>query len=208
MELDDFRRQWQQQPAPAQVTPDAYALQNLLTQRAGGAVTQMLRNARTELVATVVFLGLSVAGLLALGLPGLRGFWILLLASLLLVGYDYYHKRRVLLGLGTMPATAALHDHLQRQLRRLRELMKLYYCFTMATLVVTGSFLLYSAYANVPQLFQGDAATIRQRGVWLGLTVLVSWFSTHWITRWTLQNQYGQHLDRLEAAWRELQEPV
>ncbi|GAA4018406.1 hypothetical protein GCM10022408_35220 [Hymenobacter fastidiosus] len=203
MELDDLRRQWQQQPAPDSAAPDEAALRALLTQPSTSPVARMLRNARQEIISTVLILALTMVGLQFVHLPWMRPFGLLLLTASVLMGYYYYHKLRVLQRLGT--TTTALRGHLEQQLQSLRSLLRLYYHFTMGTLVLMGSFLLYSTYIHLPQLFHGDARTLWQRGLWLGLTALISWLITGWITRWHLQRQYGRHLDRLESQLRELE---
>ena len=206
MELDDFRRQWQQQPAPVRPAPDEATLRALLTQPSTSPVARMLRNARQEIISTVVMMALTMAVLLSISLPWLRPLGFLLLTSSVLMGLYYYRKLRVLHRLGT--AGGALRGQVQRQLQSLRSLLRLYYQLTMATLVIMGSFLLYSAYAHLPQLLRGDAGTLWRRGLWLGLTALIAGLVVHWITRYHLQSQYGRHLDQLEAALHELEEPA
>ncbi|SHJ08127.1 hypothetical protein SAMN02745146_2223 [Hymenobacter daecheongensis DSM 21074] len=204
MELDDFRRQWQQQPAPGGAPHNEDALRALLAQCSGTPVARMLHNARTEIIATAVSLGIGATLVLLVGIQRLQPFGLLLLGTAVLTGYDYYHKRRLLRELPA--ATGGLRSHIARQLQSLRGVLRLNYRFTMATLLITIGFLLTFAYTQLPQLFLGDARTLGQRGLWLVLTVLASGLITHWLIRWTLQQQYGRHLDQLETALRELEE--
>lgn len=200
MELDDFRESWKQS-TPDGAGPGEAALQTLLAQGSTGPVARMLRNARRESVTTAFSLGLSTVGLL--WASWLQPFWLLLLANSLVMGCYYYQKIRVLRRLGT--STGAFRSHLERQLLSLRSLLRLNYSFTMLTLLVTLSFLLYWVYTHAPQLFQGDPRTLWQRGVWLVLTVTITCILVHWITRYHLRHLYGQHLDRLEGYLHELQ---
>ncbi|RYU76700.1 hypothetical protein [Hymenobacter persicinus] len=204
MDLHDFRRQWQQQPTPAGCAADEAALRALLTESPTSPVTRMLRNARHEIIWTIITVGLTLAGLLFVGLPWIRPLGVLLLTSAVLMGYYYYHKLRALSRLGT--TDGPLRGQVARQLRTLRRLLRLYYRLTMATLVVMGSFLLFSAYTHLPHLFRGDARTLWQQSLWLALTALVTGLLVHWLTRYHLQHQYGRHLDRLEGVLRELEE--
>ena len=201
MEFDELRRQWQQ-PATDTALPDYEVLSVWLNQQSGSPVAQMMRNAKQEIIWTAIMLGISAAILLLVRLPLLHPLWLLLLASVAQISYDYYHKLRILRQLSH--PESPLRSYLRAQLRHLRRLLRGYYRFTMATLVVMVICLFYFTYTRLPQLFQGGAQVLGPRALWLMLTLLASWFITSWITRWHLQHGYGQHLDRLEATLREL----
>lgn len=208
MELDDFRRQWQQTAdvaAPATPDLDAAHLQALLRKRPG-LVEQMRRNARRELITTtalilIVSLRLINPDSLLIIMQG---------ALLLLMGagqlYYYYYKLGVLRRMATVEGN--VQYHLRRMCQELRRLLRFFYRVTL----VTGPFvlLLWFCYDLGRELVRPTgadwahlgrlAAILTGSGLLLQLLVIR-------VTRWHMQRLYGRHLDQLEAALRELEAP-
>ncbi|MCC2547883.1 hypothetical protein LJY25_15645 [Hymenobacter sp. BT175] len=204
MELDDLRRQWQQPAAtPPPLSPGQ--LDGLLSRRSGGLVEKMRTNARLET-------GLTV--LLAVGMP--FGFWradtalhkleagFLFLVALGMLGY-YYRKLNTLRQMAETGGN--VRSNLQRLCAGLRDLLRFYYRLTLAS--GPASLLLMYGYMVGKELARPEGPRSKllliTGGVLLVLGLLLQWAVIHG-TRWYLQQLYGRHLDRLEAALQELGE--
>ena len=205
MELDDLRRHWQQPEAAAPPLATA-ALNRLLAQRSGGLIETMRRNARWETafsaltaVAAPLLLPLADTYLLRVALVAL------LLLALVLLGY-YYRKLRLLRQL-TQP-DADVRAHLHRLLAGLRRLLRFNYRLTLAvgpaSLLVAYEVALGQEMTRPGGFRVGFALAL---GAVLLVLGLVLWRVVAYATRRYLQRLYGQHLDRLEASLRELDEP-
>lgn len=211
MELDDLRRQWQQPEPAAAAALTVAELDALLIRQRGGPVEKMRRNARWE-AAGVILLAVFTAGILPF-VPelGLLPHLMLLLALVLL--YYYY---RVLGVLHQMTSTAgSVRNHLARLCAGLRQLLRFNYGLTLAmvpiTLLVTLGLPMGQGLARISQEMMRHQPVHWGRlpllaGILLGAGGLV-WVLVIPVTRWQLQRLYGQHLDRLEASLRELDEP-
>ena len=200
MNIDLLSSQWQQQaPAlPPQSGPDA--LRTLLTGRAQTPVAQMRRNVWREIGGTAVFvLLLAVVGLRLGYLPHLG---VLLPVVVLYGTLAYLHWRTLRVLRELRGATNTLGGHIAGQLRQLRQLMRLYHASTMlTTLVLVGLVSYVTIWQVLPRI--SPAATGRFL-TWYVLTAAVTYGITHWISRYHLQQAYGQHLDRLETVLHEL----
>ena len=200
MELDDLRRQWQQQPADSPAPLDAGALTQLLAQRSGSIVAQLLRNAQLERAANYLLSAFALLGMLLLSAPWLR-IYCGLLALVGLVCIYYFHRKMGVLRQISTP-TGDLKAHLKRLVNGLRSLIRFYYWFTLATIPLTGLTIILLAYFKL----LGSVTPIKAL-VLAGVELVVLYWPVSRATTWGLQRLYGQHLDRLEASLAELDEP-
>lgn len=204
MELDDLRRQWQQ-PDPAALPPVSPAhLEGLLLRNSGSLVEKMRRNTWSEALLTL---------LIVVGIPFYTwNTWgqalhttmagvMLLLSAILLVNY----YRQLVLLRRMAQAEAQVRTHLGTLCAGLRQLLHFYYRLTMAsgplTLLLLLGFLVGKELARPGDFRWPLIAGLAAAFVGLGAVVQVG---VGRLTRWYLQRLYGQHLDRLEASLREL----
>ncbi|TGE25599.1 hypothetical protein E5K00_10540 [Hymenobacter aquaticus] len=204
MELDDLRRRWQQ-PTPG--TPPALpepALHELLSRQSGTLVARMRRNARAELAFTVLMM-LGLGGFLLYADKAfyqMYAVFMLLLSAAML--YYYYHKLGLLRQMDSVEGN--VQGHLQRLTANLRRLLSYYYRLTLfsgpwALLLLLG-FQVGQELAR-PEPFRWTRMGITA-GAYLVLGAVLQVLAVYG-TRWYMQRLYGQHLDRLEAALRELE---
>lgn len=209
MDLDNFRRQWQQgQPSE---TLDAAALSQLLTRRSTSPVAKMLRNAWLEsgfnVLCFLIFGSVLTAPAATQSTLGLaRSISAAMLMLCVVAGYYYYHKVQVLRQL--RQANGPLRDHVARQLRTLRQLMHLYNLGTLWS--IPAVFLIVLGFLGV-QLSQKLAGQklLLSLVITTGIVLVVggaTFLLMRQTMRWYLQRLYGQYLDRLEAALHELGE--
>jgi hypothetical protein len=207
MELDDLRRQWQQ-PAPADTPPvSAAELGGMLAHNAGGLVEQMRRNTWYEtgftllMVAAVPFYAWYNWGE---ALQMLLASSMLLVAAILFV--NYYQQLQLLRRMGQ--PEIQVRAHLAALCAGLRQRLHFYYRLTIATvpymLLMLWGFHLGKELAH-PGAFHWKFILLLA-AAYLGLGAIVQ-LAVVYATRWYLQRLYGQHLDRLEANLRELDEP-
>ncbi len=202
MDFDLLSRRWQQQTPPPAAPPSPNDLRALLAGRAHTPVAQMRRNVWVEIGGTLFF-GL----VLLLVLRRWQAPRLGLLVALLLpfyggVAYCYFRTLRVLGRL--REATGALASHVAKQLQQVRQLVRLYH---WATMLATGVLLSLVGYAAIRYVLPGVPAAGQARFLtWFVLTALVTFGFTYWLSRYHLQNYYGQHLDRLETVLGELRD--
>ncbi|UOQ74446.1 hypothetical protein [Hymenobacter cellulosilyticus] len=203
MELDDLRRRWQQPEPSAPAALPGPALQELLSRQSGSLVARMRRNARAELTFTVLLM-LVMAGFL---LQAKQAFYQMYTVFMLLLGaatlYYFYRKLRILRRMDCVEGD--VQGHLQRLAASLRQLLAFYYRLTL----FTGPWALLMALGfNVGrELARAEPFRWGRLGIMAGFVLV---FGTLlqvvavYVTRWYMQRLYGQHLDRLEAALRDL----
>jgi hypothetical protein len=205
MELDDFRRQWKQPAADSSVgSLSAATLAQLLAGNSSNPVGRMQRNARVEMALTAGLMLLPFV-FMQLGKP-VTVFWTVLLVLLGLGQlYYYYYKLGVLRRMATVEGN--VRDHLRKLCLELRRLLRFLYRVTLVTgpvtlLLLFGSFVFQELArpggVRVPLL-----AILAGVGLGLGFVLQLALIRG---TRSYLQRLYGQHLDRLESALRELDE--
>jgi uncharacterized membrane protein len=201
MELDDLRRQWRQpEPVTGPATLSTAELRQLLARQSDGIVAQLRRNARLETSINYALLGIS---LLVAGLAPVL--WVRLFGGLLaliaLVCIFYFHRKLKLLRSMSDPA-GDLRAHLLRLTSGLRTLIRFYYRFTLAMLPVACLLMGFMALSTT-------TSVVTPAKIWLIaglLTVMcvVIYLPTAHTTKRYLHWLYGQHLDRLDAQLREL----
>ena len=210
MELDDLRTSWKQpQPAEELAALNDAALRQLLTRGSGSPIARMHRNAWLE----IWFVLVCLVGCIGVLISSHDNFYLLPTAWLglicLLSGLYYRRKLAVLRSLDQV-AGGAVREHMGQQLQSLRSLVELYFRATMwsvpASLIIS---LLFMGARMVERFAEPRLTT----GLWLlgmayGLLGVLVYVLMRRATRWYLQRLYGQHLDRLEASLRELDEPA
>ncbi|UYZ65165.1 hypothetical protein [Hymenobacter weizhouensis] len=205
MELDDLRRRWQQS-APSEPILDDKTVRLLLARRSGSPVAKMRRNVWLEIGIAVAFVLLAASALREVKDGHTQAMLVWMLIMCLLSGFYFRRKLAVLRSLND--SAGALREHVARQLSSLRGLVQLYYRATMWSLPITFGIGLFFIGSKLAQELSGQKLL-------LGLGILVAfyafvgllgYFFMRWFTRWYLQKLYGQHLDRLEALLKELEE--
>ncbi|MCB2379747.1 hypothetical protein LGH70_19280 [Hymenobacter sp. BT635] len=204
MELDDLRRHWQQ-PEPQPTALPEPALQELLSRQSGSLVASMRRNARAELTFTV----LVMLGLGYFLLQPQKGFYQMYAVFMLLLSvatlYYFYRKLRLLRQMDCVEDN--VQGHLQHLTASLRQLLAFYYRLTLlsgplALLLLLG----YDVGRELarPEAFRWNLMGLKAAAflVFGAVLQVVAVYGT----RWYMQRLYGQHLDRLEAASRDLEE--
>lgn len=198
MELDDLRGQWQQRTAAA----DAAVL-FAVPKEQPGLIEKMRRNAQWELALTIVIaFGLPI--FIALTKIPIYRLWaavMLLLAGIMLF---YYYQKLVTLG-RMLRVDGSVQGHLQVLCGGLRALLLFYHRLTLATgptmlLLLLGYYVGRELARATPFRWGrigGMTLFVLIFGLLLQLVVIYG-------TRWYLQRLYGQHLDHLETALREL----
>ena len=211
MELDEFRRRWQQTPPTADLTETS--LKQLLKHRSTSLVEKMRRNARLEAGLTVLVIMLLPAYIVytdivyADKLPlQLWGKFMLVLA----VGMLYYYYLKLGLLQRMAHAETQVRQHLSQLCAGLRQLLRFYYRLTLATgpfvLLMGLCFAVSKEYAH-SRLTPGYVVDWEALGIMAAVMLVggaLLQVGTVYGTRWYLQRLYGQHLDRLEASLREL----
>ena len=203
MELDDLRRQWQQ-PALALSPLNQADLGRLLAQHPAGLVEKMRRNARLE-IAFVALMAVAMPFIIMLANNFLERALVVSLFLLALVLLRYYYRKLLLLRQLTQPDGHVL-GNLRRLCTGLRSLLRFNYSLTLA--LVPASLLLVYEHLIVNEMNRPGGFRLM---VLLGAcaALLAVGAGLYWaaarMMRWSLQHLYGQHLDRLEASWRELE---
>ncbi|GAA4373122.1 hypothetical protein [Hymenobacter koreensis] len=208
MELDDLRRNWKL-AATAGNSADSFdstALTKLLAQGDASPNSKMRRNARLETSFTVLCLLASLAGLFFVEDTGRRVMllWIMLLCVVSLLSY---HRRMTGL-LETEYADGNVREYVTQQVANIRRLIEQSVQSVLRTVPVS---------LGIGMFFSGSRLLTNYSGrlLWTQLALLVAgygviWALTHFLlgrlARATLQDLYGQHLDRLEGYLRELQD--
>lgn len=206
MELDDFRRSWQQAaPAETRAALDAAALERLLTRRSDSPVAKMRRNVWLEIGFAVVCLVGAGIGLLQVPAGYFQVLLVWLVLICLLSGFYYRRKLAVLTRLSD--TTGAVREQVARQLSSLRGLVRLYFLATMWSLPVSLAIGPVFIVGELMEFLTGRKLLLAlgALAVFYLLVGAVGFFAIRWFTRWYLQRLYGQHLDHLETALRELQ---
>lgn len=208
MELDDFRRSWQQAASSDTSAPlDSGAVARLLKQSSRSTVAEMLRNAWLEVVFTILFLAIGIYGWLQaekLENQVMMGWWILLCV----VSIGSYHRHLITRLRGIKDAGAAVHDQLTQQLQQVREVLHQSYRSSMWSLPISLGVPMGFTLVKLAQ----EMAVNKKMVLIFWLTVVfyvvlsyVAFLGMRWFAKHYLQQQYGQHLDRLEGLLRELE---
>ena len=201
MQLEDLRQSWLNPPgklAPISTTQ----LHKLLASRPG-LVDKMRRNARWETAFAALFTstGPIVWTINTALLYKVYGGIILLLG----IGMLYYYYRMFAVLNQMRLVEGNVRGHLQQMAAGMRALLSFYYRLTLVVsplmmLFNFGFFLSLELALPAPLRWQ---VLLKMAGVSVVAALLMQVFAVY-VTRWFMQRLYGQHLDRLEANLREL----
>jgi hypothetical protein len=201
MELDDLRRHWRQpEPASEPAALSTAELRQVLARQSDDILAKLRRNAKVEMAINYALLPLSLA------MAGLASalwvrLWGGLLALLALVCIFYFHRKLGLLRHMSDPA-GNLRAYLLRLTTGLRALIRFYYRLTLAMLPLTC--LLMGVMTLTTTTKAVTPTKIWIIGALLAVLCVVIYLPTAHTTKRYLHWLYGQHLDRLEAQLREL----
>jgi hypothetical protein len=201
MELNDLRRQWQQAASaaePAILHPAE--LRQLLARQSDSIVAKLRRNAQVEMAINYALLPISLAITWLMPVLWLR-LWGSLLGLVALVCIFHFHRKLGLLRRMSDP-TSDLRGHLRHLTIGLRSLIHFYYRFTLAMVPLVC--LLMGIMALTTTTKAVTPTKIWGVGALLALLCVVIYLPTAHTTKRYLHWLYGQHLDRLEAQLREL----
>jgi hypothetical protein len=201
MELDDLRRQWRQPgPASEPATLSTAELRQVLARQSDDVLAKLRRNAKVEMAINYALLPLSL-GVAWLAPVLWVQLWGGLLALIALVCIFYFHRKLGLLRRMSDPA-GNLRAYLLRLTTGLRALIQFYYRFTLAMLPLAC--LLMGVIALTTTKKAVTPTKIWIIGAVLAGLCAVIYLPTAHTTKRYLHWLYGQHLDRLEAQLREL----
>ncbi|MCI1188928.1 hypothetical protein MON38_16010 [Hymenobacter sp. DH14] len=181
-------------------------MRSMLAHNAGGLVEKMRRNTWYEVVFT---LGIVVVVPFYAWHSWGKAMELMLAASMLLVSsillINYYQQLQLLRRMGQ--PDIQVRAHLVALCAGLRQRLRFYYRFTLATLpymlLMLWAFHVGKELAHPGAFHWKFILVLAAAYVVLGAIVQVAII---YLTRWYLQRLYGQHLDRFEANLRELDE--
>jgi len=201
MELDDLRRHWRQPgPASEPATLSTAELRRVLARQSDDVLAKLRRNAKVEMAINYALLPLSLGMAWLAPVLWVR-LWGGLLALIALVCIFYFHRKLGLLRHMSDPA-GDLRAYLLRLTTGLRALIRFYYRLTLAMLPLTC--LLMGVMALTTTTKAATPTKIWVIGAVLAVLCAVIYLPTAHTTKRYLHWLYGQHLDRLEAQLREL----
>lgn len=204
MELDDFRGQWQAQTADKNAPFTDTQMQLLLTKRPG-LVEKMRASVRLEAWLTA---GLMVpVGWICFTRDDVRFLVAGVVLLLMCLAQLYYYYRK----LGLLRRMARVEGHVRKHLEKLtaqvRRMIKGYYWAS----IIAGPFGILLSFGGVFGYEMGRPGPLRVNyllitAAFMTLAGVISFFPLRAAIRWYLQRLYGQHLDQLEGALRELRD--
>ena len=210
MELNDFRRQWQQQPTGSSESDLTHQKLNaMLANQPATPVSEMLRNVRRDQRIIFLIIILNVGNITNLSRRHMQGGSLVLLDvavafMILFISWYVYRQRQLIKRL--QQGDGATYEHIRESIRQMRALIKnkSYVALTFVTTVLLA--VAYGQHEAI--LAKLRAGTVDWLLVALGLAMLAALVGALlYMGRQRQQRRYGQHLDRLESALRELEEP-
>ncbi|WP_303312061.1 hypothetical protein [Hymenobacter sp. BT730] len=209
MELDAFRRQWQQQPTgTSDPTLTHQKLQAMLANQPASPVSEMLRNVQRDQRIIFLIVILNVGNITNLSRRHLLGGSLVLLdvavaLMIIFVSWYVFRQRQIIKQLRLGDGTT--YGHIRESIRQMRALIKnkSYVAIAFLTTVV-----LAIAYGKHNAILNA----IHQGTVDWGLTSLVVFVTLFlmaallYVGQQRQQRRYGKYLDQLEATLRELEE--
>jgi hypothetical protein len=210
MDLDNFRRSWQEQPVePTQSSLTQQKLRTMLTSpSAVNPLFRLKKNASRELSWVVMAFGLSGFNALffARNSASLQWFIVMLMGMLAVVGGIVYQRLRVLREMEQQHDN--LYQSLKSRISRFRHLMRLHDYVGVVTLVLV---VLTAMLVRQSDLVSYLRPSSPDWGLHLALVlagvvaVLGLIYAAYVVGKVEHQRRYGRHLDQLEAALRELE---
>lgn len=209
MELDDFRRQWQQQPTGnSEPTLTHQKLQAMLANQSDSPVSEMLRNVRRDQRIIFLIVILNVGNITNLSRRHMQGSSLVLLdvavaLMILFVSWYVFRQRQIIKQLSLGDGTT--YGHIRESIRQMRALIKNKAYVALAFLTTVVIAIAYSKHNAILDAIHNGTID------W-GLTAL-GMFATLFLITMLLyigqrrqQRRYGQYLDQLESTLRELEE--
>lgn len=205
MELDDLRRQWQQPEPVTEATFSPVQMNALLRQQRTSLLDKIRRNTYLELLLSGILVVVFALNQDYKKPTGTLYVAISLIMGLLLWRYYYLQVWKLLRQM--TESSGAVRGHLIQLCNGLRNLLRLYYRFSMAAVPVT--LLIICGYAVISALIGTGPVPHGELGIFIMVILVIGivlMIPMYFITPWWIQRLYGRHLDRLEGQLRELDE--
>ncbi|QJX47581.1 hypothetical protein HMJ29_11775 [Hymenobacter taeanensis] len=214
MELDDFRRRWQEQPSGPAPTPETTEqnLRAMLAQRTTGPIAQLKQNVQRDMKLSIPILLLNLFNLLnilnrkSLTTESRLMFVGLVAALLVMLAASMY--RRLQLVRQMEGGSADLYNQLKTTSQKLRQVLRTSWMMGIGVLLVVCGMFLYKTHAEMlAYLSPGAEHWGRNVTVFiLGCTGFAAVVTALFVVgKAKQQRRYGRYLDQLEGALRELE---
>jgi cytochrome bd-type quinol oxidase subunit 2 len=207
MELDNFRRRWQEQPVePTQSSLTEQKLRTMLANQTDGPVAHMKRNAIRDLRFLLVVLVINVANVFNLtkrhGLAEVRPVLLALVVVMVaFVAWNMFTQLRLIRQL--QEGAGAVYLQLRTKMQRIRQLMHLRRYAGGVFLVALAAIVLFSQRSKLAHTLATGAVDWKM--VSLIVLIIAALGVLVLIGEHKQQRRYGQYLDQLEATLRELE---
>jgi hypothetical protein len=208
MELDDLRRQWQQQPGgPSQPDLTTLKLQAMLANQPDTPVSELLRNAQRDQRLIFLMVILNVGNFTMLSRRFTHGgpltlLYVALALMIVVISWFAYRQRQLIRRLQLADGTTA--GYLRATLAQLRSFIHTKLYIKLAFLTMITFILGYGSYDSLRHSLQtglNPLLVVLGVGVFLGIMAAALYAGQR-----RQQLRYGRHLDQLEGALRELEE--
>ena len=202
MELDNLKKMWQDQEAPA--TP---ALEQMISRKSNGPVAKMKRNLILELIVVILGFG-SVIVFYLMKFP--MKFWSVpfLYATLMLLFFIYFFfKYRLLNDIDCM--TCQVKNNLSKQVSTLEKYTRLYLWAGTALVPVVILFFFFFELNHFPEgnnfftLPSEKISVFRSFGL-LFLLLLAFTFPMYYANKWYIRKLYGKQIDKLKQMLEQM----
>jgi hypothetical protein len=210
MELNDFRRRWQEQPVePTQIFLTEQKLRTMLVSpSSANPLFRLKKNTSRELNWVVMAFGLNGfnAWFFARNSANLKWFVVMLMVMLAVVGGIVYQRLRVIKEMEQQQDN--LYQALKSRIARFRHLMRLHDyvgVVTLALVVLTVLVVRQAELFNYLRPYNpnwGQHVVVVAAGM---MAVLALIYAAYIMGKAEHQRRYGKHLDQLEVALRELE---
>jgi hypothetical protein len=203
MELDDLKNIWNQNKTIYPQKNEA-EIAEMLKGRSTSIINKLKKSVGLELIFTIVA-GIALL-VYALTLPAGALKWIAIFFLVMLVGYSFYYVKKIIL----LNRFDTADQNLNRNLTQLIEKLSSYLNFYKRSYTV-----LYPLYFFLGLLFSGIErgtedffdSLMKPKSMMLVVAIGgIFYFASTWLVDWFLKKLYGNHLDKLKALLKELNE--
>ncbi|MDQ2795003.1 MAG: hypothetical protein M3Y12_13500 [Bacteroidota bacterium] len=206
MELNELRQHWQQPQKITEAVFSSTQLNALLHQQRNTLLDKMRRNTYLEIaLASVTIIVFALERDYRKPLDVL-GTVIQVIMLLLLLRYYYHRVWGILRQMAG--SNNAVRGHLEQLCKGFRQLLRLYYRFSIAavpvTLIIVSGYIASSALMGIGPIPRAELVVFMIVMLFVCLLLMIPMLL---VTPWWLQRLYGRHLDHLEASLAELAEP-
>ncbi|TGD82967.1 hypothetical protein [Hymenobacter wooponensis] len=214
MELDNFRRRWQEQPSDPVPTPETteQILRAMLAQRTTGPIAQLKQNVQRDMKLSIPILFLNLFNVLNIvnrkSLTTETRFMFVGLVAALLVMLAASMYRRLQLVRQMEDSSTDLYNQLKTTSHKLRQVLRTSWMMGIGVLLVVCVLFLYKTHAELLAYLSpgaehwGRSVTVFVLGC-IGLALLL--MALFAVGKAKQQRRYGRYLDQLEGALRELE---